>query len=148
LDADGTLWYAKNEESDGYQLPPQELVLDPHLNTLLSELKRYAIPLWVVSYNEPGRVETVVEYFGLSSRIPKNHISCNWRDKGERLREIISRNGIERALFVGDRGSDYRASIAAGILGRIIMRRFNVKHWVCGPTISSLLESLHILETI
>jgi len=146
LDADGTLWYVGDEEGDGFHQPPDRLRVDPNLGKLLSELSARGIPFWVVSKNDPGTVERAVEYLGLASKIPLDRISCNWRDKGERIKEVLSRNGIEKALFVGDRQSDYEASLAAGIEGRILKRRFNKRYWSSGPTISSLLDVLSLLD--
>ena len=148
LDADGTLWYIGDEEADGFQQSPDRLTVDPNLEKLLSELSIRGIPFWVVSYNEPGTVERAVEYLGLADKIPLDRISCNWRDKGERIKEILSKNGIEKALFVGDRQSDYQASLIAGIEGRILKRRFNRRYWSTGPTISSLLEILPLLDAL
>jgi len=148
LDADGTLWYVDNEEGDGFQQPSDRLRVDPNLEKLIYELSARETPFWIVSYNEPGTVERAVEYLGLADRIPLDRISCNWRDKGERIKEILSNNGIERALFVGDRQSDYQASIAARIEGRILKRRFNKRYWSTGPTISSLLETLPLLDAL
>jgi phosphoglycolate phosphatase-like HAD superfamily hydrolase len=142
------LWYLGDEQADGYQQPPERLNLDPNLEELLQELQARRTPLWIVSYNEPGTVERAVDHLGLVDRIPHDHISCNWRDKGERIREIISNNGLAGGLFVGDRGSDYQASQAAGIDGSIIKRRFNKKYWSSGPTIMLLLEVLPILDLI
>jgi len=148
LDADGTLWYVDNEEGDGFQQPSDRLRVDPNLEKLIYELSARETPFWIVSYNEPGTVERAVEYLGRADRIPLDRISCNWRDKGERIKEILSNNGIERALFVGDRQSDYQASIAARIEGRILKRRFNKRYWSTGPTISSLLETLPLLDAL
>lgn len=146
LDADGTLWYVGDEEGDGYQRPFQELKVDPELPVLLSEMQRRSIPTWIVSSNEPGRVESAVEYLALSEWLSHERISCNWRDKGERIVEIMQRNGICKALLLGDRSSDYRASLAAHIEGRIIKRRFNKAQWTQGPTVTSLIEAVQLLE--
>lgn len=148
LDADGTLWYVGDEEGDGYQRPFQDLKVDPQLPVLFSEMQRRSIPIWIVSYNEPGRVETLVEHLDLSRWISREKISCNWRDKSERIVEIMQRNGICKALFIGDRGSDYRASLAAGIDGRIVKRRFNKAQWTQGPMVPSLIEPIQLLEAI
>ena len=148
MDADGTLWYVDKEEEDGYKQSPNNLAVDPNLEALFDGLSRRETQLWIVSYNEPGTVERAVEYLKLVEKIPFDRISCNWRDKGERIKEIIAKEGIEKSLFVGDRGSDYQASLAAGIEGRIIRRRFNTGFWNTGPTISSLLDILPILDTM
>lgn len=148
LDADGTIWYLGDEEGDGFQQPPDRLTVDPNLEELISELSTRGIPFWVVSYNEPGTVERAVEYLGLADKLPHDRISCDWRDKGERIEEILSKNRIEKALFVGDRQSDYQASLAAGIEGRILRRRFNQRYWCAGPTISSLLDILPLLDAL
>jgi phosphoglycolate phosphatase-like HAD superfamily hydrolase len=148
LDADGTLWYVGDEEGDGYQRPFQEVKVDPLLPVLLSEMQKRSIPTWIVSINEPGRVESLVELFDLSRWISPEKISCNWRDKSERIVETMRRNSICKALFIGDRGSDYRASLAAGIEGRIIKRRFNKAQWTQGPTVSSLIEPIQLLEAL
>jgi phosphoglycolate phosphatase-like HAD superfamily hydrolase len=148
LDADGTLWYVGNEEGDGFKQSSSMLKVDPNLETLLVELSERKIPLWIVSYNDPGTVETALESLNLASKIQNHQVSCNWRDKGERIKEILSTNGIEKALFVGDRQSDYQASLAAGIQGRILKRRFNERHWSAGPTVPSLLSILPILDAL
>ena len=148
LDADGTIWYVGDEYADGYQQPLDRLCIDPNLKILISELSCKDVTVWIVSFNEPGTVERAVEYLKLTDQVPLDRISCNWRDKGERIREIMSKNGIEKGLFVGDRVSDYQASLAAKIEGRIIKRRFNERYWPAGPTISSLLDILPILDAL
>ncbi|MCJ7761680.1 hypothetical protein MUP59_11165 [Candidatus Bathyarchaeota archaeon] len=148
MDADGTLWYTGKEDGDGYQQSPDSLVVDPNLKILLDGLSQREIPLLIVSYNEPGIVEKAVEHLKLVERIPFDRISCNWRDKGERIKEMMVKAGVANGLFVGDRGSDYQASVVAGIEGRIIRRRFNTRFWNTGPTISSLLDILPILDTV
>jgi phosphoglycolate phosphatase-like HAD superfamily hydrolase len=148
LDADGTLWYVGDENADGYQQPSDRLCIDPNLKKLTSELSIRRVPVWIVSYNVPGTVERAVKYLKLTDQIPSDRISCNWRDKGERIREIMSTNGIEKGLFIGDRVSDYQASLAAKIEGRIIKRRFNARYWSVGPTISSLLDILPLLDAL
>jgi len=148
MDADGTLWYVGKEEGDGYKQSPDDLVVDPNLEILFDELSKRGTQLWIVSYNDPGTVEKAVEYLKLVERIPFERISCNWRDKGERIKEIITKEGIEKGVFVGDRGSDYQASLSAGIEGRIIRRKFNTRFWNTGPTISCLLDILPILDAL
>ncbi|MCJ7633794.1 HAD family hydrolase [Candidatus Bathyarchaeota archaeon] len=148
LDADGTLWYVGNEEGDGFKQSSSMLIVDSNLETLLIELSERKIPLWIVSYNEPGTVERNLEHLNMAGKIPNDQVSCNWRDKGERIKEILSTNGIEKALFVGDRQSDYQASLAAGIEGRILKRRFNERYWHAGPMVSSLLSVLPLLDAL
>lgn len=148
LDADGTLWYLGNEDSDGFKQPPEKLTIDPNFGKLLEGLSDRRIPLWIVSYNDPGTVEQAIEHFNLIDIITYDRISCNWDDKGYRIKEILLKNGFEKALFVGDRQSDYQASLAAGIDGKILKRRFNRKFWFVGPTISSLLEILPLLDAL
>lgn len=57
LEADGTLWYVGDEESDGYGHSPIELVVDPKLITLLNRLDELDMPFWIVSLNDGGVVE-------------------------------------------------------------------------------------------
>ncbi len=148
FDADGTLWYVGDEESDGHRHPPTELVVDPHLTFLLNRLGDMDIPFWIVSYNDEGVVERAVTYLGLSGRIPPSCISGGWTPKAERIREIMKIFNLDRGLFVGDRRGDYMAGVEAGVKAFIIKRKFNKSQLVEGCTINSLLEILPILENL
>jgi len=148
LDADGTLWYVGDEESDGYGRFPTELVVDPNLITLLDRLDDLCIPFFVVSLNDEGVVERAVVHMGLSERIPPSRISGGWRPKAERIREIMKNHRLDRAVFVGDRRGDHVAGVEAGIKPFIIKRKFNQNQLMEGCTINSLLDILPILENL
>ena len=148
LDADGTLWYMGDEESDGYGHSPTELVVDPQLTPLLNCLDDLDIPFWIVSFNDEEIVERAVIVLGLSERIPSSRISGGWRSKGERIREIMKAHDLDSAVFVGDRRGDYRAGVEAGIRALMIKRKFNQNQLIEGCTINSLLDILPILENL
>ncbi|MBR1628345.1 MAG: HAD family hydrolase [Lachnospiraceae bacterium] len=72
-------------------------------------------PLFIVSNCQKGYIEAFIEITGLSDII-LDHISFgdNLLPKGDNIRLIAERNGLERYFYLGDIQSDYDATIAGG----------------------------------
>lgn len=72
--------------------------------------------LFLVSNSEPGYPELLVRKLGISDIIQDTLcFGDTGRSKGENIRTIMERNGIEKAVYVGDTQGDCDASRAAGI---------------------------------
>lgn len=72
-------------------------------------------PLFIVSNCQCGYIESFLEHYGLSDYFCD--FVCfgdNGRSKGDNIALIIERNGLSRAVYVGDIQADYEAAMAAG----------------------------------
>lgn len=72
--------------------------------------------LAIVSNCQCGYIEAFLEHYGFGRYI--GDIQCfgmNEVPKGENIRLVVERNGLEKALYVGDIQGDYEASKMAGI---------------------------------
>lgn len=79
-------------------------------------LKALPYPLFIVSNCQRGYIETFLECCGLWKYFKDFECSGNTGNpKGENILEIIRRNEIENAVYVGDTQGDCNASQVAGI---------------------------------
>lgn len=72
--------------------------------------------LFIVSNCQAGYIETFLEFYGLGYLF--DDLECPGRtglSKGENIRLVIERNGIDRAVYVGDTQGDLDAADFAGI---------------------------------
>lgn len=72
--------------------------------------------LAIVSNCQCGYIEAFLEHYGFGKYI--GDIQCfgmNEVPKGENIRLVVERNGLEEAVYVGDIQGDYEASKMAGI---------------------------------
>lgn len=79
-------------------------------------LKALPYPLFIVSNCQRGYIETFLECCGLGKYFKDFECSGNTGNpKGENILEIIRRNEIKNAVYVGDTQGDCNASQVAGI---------------------------------
>lgn len=72
--------------------------------------------LCIVSNCQSGYIEAFLEYYGLADYF--EDIECfgnNNKQKGENIRDVVERNGLTKAVYVGDIQGDYDATMRAGI---------------------------------
>ena len=89
--------------------------LYPDLRETLEELS-LKYPLYIVSNCQSGYIEAFLEYYGFEKYF--EDIECfgnNGLQKGENIRNVVERNGLLRAVYVGDIEGDYQASREAGV---------------------------------
>lgn len=90
-------------------------VLFPGLEEALAELsERYG--LYIVSNCQKGYIEVFLEYHKLDKYFSDHE--CNGgtgMEKGDNIRILAERNGLERAVYIGDTQGDCDASDYAGI---------------------------------
>ena len=89
-------------------------VLYPELEETLSVLQQ-SYPLFIVSNCQQGYIEAFLDHYDFWRYF--KDIECygnNLKQKGENIRLIAERNGLRRAVYVGDIQGDYEASVQAG----------------------------------
>lgn len=73
--------------------------------------------LFIVSNCQSGYIEAFLEHYQFEKYF--DDIECygnNSLGKGYNIREIVRRNNLERAVYVGDIQGDYDASMEAGVM--------------------------------
>lgn len=73
-------------------------------------------PLYIVSNCQKGYIEAFLDYYGFWKYF--EDIECygnNLLQKGDNIRLLADRNGLSRAVYVGDIQGDYDASVKAGV---------------------------------
>lgn len=105
---------------EGYQVENDYLakhgaVLYPHLPETLRTLSA-SYPLYIVSNCQEGYIEAFLSYYKLEGYF-EDFIcfGANQKQKGDNIALIKERNGLERAIYVGDIQADYEAAVAAGV---------------------------------
>lgn len=82
--------------------------------TLQKLHERY--PLYIVSNCQSGYIEAFLARYGFGAYF--EDIECfgnNGQEKGENIRNVIERNELTHAVYVGDIQGDYDASMEAGV---------------------------------
>lgn len=90
-------------------------VLYPDLEEVWMELSK-EYELYIVSNCQAGYIEAFLDHYGFWKYF--KDIECygnNFKQKGENIRLLADRNGLEAAAYVGDIQGDYDASKAAGV---------------------------------
>ena len=90
-------------------------VLYPDLEKTLIRLKK-KYHLYIVSNCQSGYIETFLEHYGFGEYF--DDIECygnNLIGKGDNIALIVSRNGLDKAWYVGDIQGDYDSTMEAGI---------------------------------
>ncbi|MBQ6169711.1 MAG: HAD family hydrolase [Ruminococcus sp.] len=90
-------------------------VLYPDLEKTLMRLKK-KYHLYIVSNCQSGYIETFLEHYGFGEYF--DDIECygnNLIGKGDNIALIVSRNGLDKAWYVGDIQGDYDSTMEAGI---------------------------------
>lgn len=88
--------------------------LYPGVEETLRALGR-TYPLYIVSNCQCGYIEAFLAHYGFGELF--SDIQCygaNKKQKGENIRLIAERNGLDRAVYVGDIEGDYHATMEAG----------------------------------
>lgn len=87
----------------------------PHLRETLETLKK-DYTLAIVSNCQVGYVEIFLDTIGVGEFFADHECSGNTgRPKGENIRMVVERNGIDRAIYVGDTLGDMNAADQAGL---------------------------------
>lgn len=90
-------------------------VLYPDLEETLTELQKQ-YHLYIVSNCQSGYIEAFLEHYGFGHYF--EDIECfgnNGLQKGENIRRLAVRNGLTKAVYVGDIQGDYDATVEAGL---------------------------------
>jgi len=90
-------------------------VLYPELEETLTELRKQ-YHLYIVSNCQSGYIEAFLEHYGFGHYF--EDIECfgnNGLQKGENIRRLAKRNGLTKAVYVGDIQGDYDATTEAGL---------------------------------
>ena len=89
--------------------------LYPDLEEVWTELSK-DYELYIVSNCQAGYIEAFLDHYGFWKYF--KDIECygnNLKQKGDNIRLLADRNGLEAAAYVGDIQGDYDASKAAGV---------------------------------
>lgn len=90
-------------------------VLYPELETTLAELKK-DYHLYIVSNCQSGYIEAFLDHYGLGDYFEDTDcFGNNGLQKGENIRRLAERNGLTKAVYVGDIQGDYDATVEAGL---------------------------------
>ena len=91
-------------------------VLYPELEETWKKLKDKGYNLYIVSNCQRGYIEAFLEHYGFGHYF--DDIECfgnNGLKKGDNIRNVVERNNLEEAFYVGDIQGDYDATMEAGI---------------------------------
>ncbi len=88
--------------------------LFPELEDTLKKLKK-RYHLYIVSNCQSGYIEAFLDYYNFGQYF--EDIECygnNEKSKGDNIRLVMERNGLEQTIYVGDIQGDYEATMQAG----------------------------------
>jgi len=88
--------------------------LYPELEVTLKKLKEN-YHLYIVSNCQSGYIEAFLDYYNFGQYF--EDIECygnNEKSKGDNIRLVMDRNGLEQTIYVGDIQGDYDATMQAG----------------------------------
>lgn len=88
--------------------------LFPKLEDTLKKLKEQ-YHLYIVSNCQSGYIEAFLDYYNFGQYF--EDIECygnNEKSKGDNIRLVMERNGLEQTIYVGDIQGDYDATMQAG----------------------------------
>lgn len=88
--------------------------LFPDLEDILKKLKEQ-YHLYIVSNCQSGYIEAFLDYYNFGQYF--EDIECygnNEKSKGDNIRLVMERNGLEQTIYVGDIQGDYDATMQAG----------------------------------
>ena len=119
--------------------------LFPELEAVLQKLsERYR--LFIVSNCQDGYIEVFLEYYGLGKYFADTE--CPGRsglEKAGNIRLVVERNGLDKAVYVGDTQGDCDSAEAAGVQFIHAAYGFGeIDHSV--PKVDSLVELLSVVE--
>lgn len=87
----------------------------PGVQNTLEELRKRGYHLYIVSNCQSGYIEAFLDFYNLHDFI--EDLACfgnNQRSKGENIANVMKRNGLDEAVYVGDIQGDLEASREAG----------------------------------
>ncbi|MBO5228463.1 MAG: HAD family hydrolase [Lachnospiraceae bacterium] len=90
-------------------------VLYPDLEETWTKLKENGYHLYIVSNCQKGYIEAFLEHYGFGHYF--EDIECfgnNGLKKGDNIRNVVTRNNLDYAIYVGDIQGDYDATMEAG----------------------------------
>ena len=90
-------------------------VLYPELEDTLAKLQE-DYNLYIVSNCQSGYIEAFLQHYDFEKYF--EDIECygnNELSKGENIKLIVERNGLDKAVYVGDIQGDYEATMEAGL---------------------------------
>jgi len=90
-------------------------VLYPDLEETWTKLKENGYHLYIVSNCQKGYIEAFLEHYGFENYF--EDIECfgnNGLKKGDNIQNVILRNNLDKAIYVGDIQGDYDAAMEAG----------------------------------
>ena len=102
-------------EAENNYLAKHGGILYPEVESTLIKLKE-KYELFIVSNCQSGYIEAFLEYYGFGKYF--TDIECygnNNLKKGDNIKLVVSRNHLDKAVYVGDIEGDYIASTEAGI---------------------------------
>ncbi len=102
-------------EAENNYLAKHGGILYPEVESTLIKLKE-KYELFIVSNCQSGYIEAFLEYYGFGKYF--TDIECygnNNLKKGDNIKLVVSRNHLDKAVYVGDIEGDYIASKEAGI---------------------------------
>ena len=91
-------------------------VLYPNLEKTWTKLKENGYHLYIVSNCQKGYIEAFLEHYGFGHYF--EDIECfgnNGLKKGDNIRNVVLRNNLDHAIYVGDIQGDYDAAMEAGV---------------------------------
>lgn len=91
-------------------------VLYPDLRETMEALKEMGYHLYIVSNCQAGYIEAFLDYYKFHDLF--EDIECygnNTKQKNENISLIVKRNGLDKAVYVGDIQGDYEATKKAGL---------------------------------
>ncbi|GEM_PF-6898834 len=90
----------------------------PEAASVLSELKRRAVPLAVATQNEVPDIMREIDRLGLADFFAPDHVAGGPGTKEDKLRRLIAKLAVdpEHVLFVGDLPSDIAAAKQVGVV--------------------------------
>ena len=117
------------------------------VEALFSELTKRGLKLFIVSNCQTGYIESFLSAHSLSEYVTDFECSGNTgKTKGENILDVISRNSLERPVFVGDTTSDSKGAAYAAI--PFIYARYGLgEKYVRGRVLDydTAIDSLHEL---
>ena len=118
----------------------------PNMKETLAALSR-EYGLYIVSNCQEGYIEALMAACGIASYISDTEcIGATGRPKGDNIRLVMERNGLEKCLYVGDTAMDQEAAGKAGI--PFVFASYGFGQASERTRLSSLVELPGIAETI
>ncbi len=90
--------------------------LYPHITETLAQLRQSGYFLYIVSNCQDGYIEAFLQHHRLAAFFEDyEYEGRTGRPKGENIRLVMERHGLDRAVYIGDTQGDLEAADVAGI---------------------------------